>query len=454
MQPVAVSSGKKAAGEGDVFGAAADADGNVGFIAKFTNTADLRNSNLFEGSGGKIGIGTTNPGNPFSVTGAGLQANFWNATNPGITIGDNRDHTAAGTKRMQMYLNTTGNYGSILPFTQGGALLPLVLNEAGGKVGIGRTAPATTLDVNGTVTATAFVGDGSGLTNLPSGGGGGSIADGAITDVKINATAAIAPSKIAGTAATLGANTFSGNQILSSGRIGIGTSTPATPLSVTGSGFQANFWGASNPGITIGDNGNFAAAGTKRMQLYMNTAGNYGSILPFVQGGALLPLVLNEAGGRVGIGTTTPATTLDVNGTVKATALVGDASGLTNLPSAARVRGITYLAGCDTCSALTVDDDQRTIYFNVVGPMTINSVTCFSDLGAPKVNIQRDTGSGTPLNVLAADLDCSAGGTTNPSLGIVGAQSILGLNEKLDFTIVSVSGGARRITLAIKATVN
>ena len=47
------------------------------------------------------------------------------------------------------------------------------LIRATGGVGIGKNEPSEALDVNGNVKATKFIGDGSLLTNLPGGGGGG-----------------------------------------------------------------------------------------------------------------------------------------------------------------------------------------------------------------------------------------------------------------------------------------
>jgi hypothetical protein len=138
----------------------------------------------------------------------------------------------------------------------------------------------------------------------------------------------------------------------------------------------------------------------------------------------------------------------------------GDATLQTNLNSeastrAARdtalsVRGINYLAGCDSCDVLDDTDDQRAIYANVVGPMTINSVTCFSDAGTPTINLQRD--DGTPANILSSDLTCSTTGATSTSFS--GAENSLGLNHKLDFAMVTAGGVAKRVTVVIKATLN
>src|SRR6266852_9343583 len=93
------------------------------------------------------------------------------------------------------------------------------------------------------------------------------------------------------------------------------------------------------------------------------------------------------------------------------------------LPAASLVRAITYLAGCDSCSVLTTADSQNTIFVNLIGGMTINSVTCFSDAGAPTVNIQRNQ-AGTLTNILSANLTCSTTGATSSSF----STSVFSLN--------------------------
>jgi hypothetical protein len=128
---------------------------------------------------------------------------------------------------------------------------------------------------------------------------------------------------------------------------------------------------------------------------------------------------------------------------------IGGAATTAQLPAASLVRAITYLAGCDSCSILTTADSQNTIFVNLIGGMTINSVTCFSDAGGPTVNIQNNH-TGTLTNVLSTNLTCSTAGATSSSF----STSALSLNDSLNFVMATVDGVAKRVTVTIKAIVN
>ncbi|MGB9939417.1 hypothetical protein [Methanosarcina sp.] len=114
-----------------------------------TGVADGR---LFIQAGGNVGIGTTTPKKPLVVREKGANGEL-------IGFEDSEGRT-------KWHINQ--NYGnkSGLNFVETGVADGRLFIQAGGNVGIGRINPSEKLEVNGTVKAGKFVGDGSGLTGI------------------------------------------------------------------------------------------------------------------------------------------------------------------------------------------------------------------------------------------------------------------------------------------------
>ena len=111
--------------------------------------ARLHNALALNPSGGNVGVGTTAPGAPLHVNGISL----FGASTSRISLGGGMP---VGEKGLWMMFDGTNNYGQIQSERQGVGYSPLILNANGGNVGIGTTAPATALQVNGAVTSLQY----------------------------------------------------------------------------------------------------------------------------------------------------------------------------------------------------------------------------------------------------------------------------------------------------------
>jgi len=106
---------------------------------------------------GNVGIGTSSPAYPLDITGnmnvtGGLRAN-------GSTGSSGQVLTSSGGGVMSWSTITSSG---LSPWTTSGSNVYI----SSGNVGIGTTTPAYPLDVNGTVNATSFRGDGTNLTGV------------------------------------------------------------------------------------------------------------------------------------------------------------------------------------------------------------------------------------------------------------------------------------------------
>ncbi|BFD24885.1 MAG: hypothetical protein JST_000194 [Candidatus Parcubacteria bacterium] len=159
------------------------------------------------------------------------------------------------------------------------------------SVGIGTAAPAYTLDISGTSRFTQPV-----LVGTPTAAGH------ATTKSYVDSTIG------GGSGSTVGYWTMNGTNISNSntGNVGIGTTAPWGKLSVVGG--DVSLTGSTNTRILVGD----SLSNDDYGQLQWNTTGNF---LSLESSGTSRPLALQQDGGNVGIGTTTPGYKLDVSGT-------------------------------------------------------------------------------------------------------------------------------------------
>jgi hypothetical protein len=276
------------------------------------NVALRNGGNVFTGdqtvSGGSIGIGSS-PTESLLINGGNAFIIGANSSYPGISgslfFGSNP------TTRDGALLRTTAGDMAFWRYDGFWHETMRILNSSG-LVGIGKPDPATALDVSGTITATSFNGNGSGLNSLSA----SQLSDGTLPDARLSANVAL----------RIGGNALTGDQTIAGGKLGIGTTTPVYSLDIHG-----------NMSLPAGSAGSIyfdgANASGQEWQLFHNASEPFGpaNSLVVYNSAAQSSAMVIAPSGNVGIGKIAPSTALDVNGIVAATSFSGDGSGLTSL---------------------------------------------------------------------------------------------------------------------------
>ena len=344
-----------------------------------STSAQTNTPSLYVGANGNLGIGTSLPSTTLHL----LSANGLRISHPSSPDGYFTDIVSAYSSSYPFYIGVR-NYGrplgikgfagssfaSSVPFMAGyyglgfatGANDPSTTHLrmvilADGKIGIGTITPTTQLEVLGTVSATNFIGDGSGLTGITA-ASSDRIVSGTTKVIANNGgnidfmtgntiTGYYTPGGIlAAVGISTSTNQASFTTIYASGNVGIGTASPANLLELNGSLGKFKFTGGGGLGDTYIEDGVRVRFDRNSVAYVVNGNTGASASLRLGVGSATAGDIEILQNGNVGIGTTSPARTLDVSGTAQVVSrtLIGG----TGTPSATlQVSGSLLLAGND-----------------------------------------------------------------------------------------------------------
>lgn len=407
---------------------------------------------------GNVGIGTGSPAAKLDVRGGANISNLMFQDSSGNVYQDNWIGMATNIDGLN---NKWLHIGGITDNTDGtgakrrvGILADRVY--LGGNVGIGTTSPTQKLDVAGTVKATAFVGDGSGLTNLLA----GSESDpqvGTLTASKWCASnaggTAVDCTQNAPTGDNLGNHTAT--QALNMAGFGISNSSTinVNPATTTDAAIEVGYGASSNKNAYIDFVGDATYNDYGLRILRANTGANANSQIVTHGTGDLLMYTIDAGALKLGTNnvirlTIDDAGAITASGAVTASSFSGSGASLTNLNASNLASGTVGTARlgsgtADNTTFLRGDGTWSTPAGGGVPAGTLcgmRTVCCGAGCSSPP---QYDVSSSTSVQCQGVSLTVTCSGARpnvpgNCPSGYAGARQLSSYDSSVDWNLWQV----------------